>query len=314
MNTFRNILVAVDFSPSSRAALLTAMRLASRGYCTVTVAHILDPSLAAAMRRVHGFDQPHILQNVEDSLRRFLTDSKVPLDRVHLLADTGHAFQGLVDACESQQADLLVMGTKGSSQGINHVGVIASMCVRKAPADVLLVHQESNVGFKKILACVDFSPTSERVVKMAKHLAEYDAGSVNVMHVLQSALAMSIEYGGYLPAMPDFETDSLRETQEQLVEFVEPILSEGLPVTWSTEVRETTNVRDALANFAYLNHCDLIVVGTKGKGWLGSALMGTTAEKMIRHAHCSVLVAKSPAKPERNRDNNSISEEPACAV
>lgn len=38
---------------------------------------------------------------------------------------------------------------------------------------------------------------------------------------------------------------------------------------------------------------DLIVVGTRGRGVIGRALMGSVSDSVVRHAHCPVVVARS---------------------
>jgi nucleotide-binding universal stress UspA family protein len=39
-------------------------------------------------------------------------------------------------------------------------------------------------------------------------------------------------------------------------------------------------------------NADLIVIGTHGQGWIPNALLGSTAERVVRHARCPVLVVR----------------------
>ena len=41
-------------------------------------------------------------------------------------------------------------------------------------------------------------------------------------------------------------------------------------------------------------NCDLIVLGSHGRSALGRLLMGGVADKVVRKAHCPVLVVKIP--------------------
>jgi nucleotide-binding universal stress UspA family protein len=41
---------------------------------------------------------------------------------------------------------------------------------------------------------------------------------------------------------------------------------------------------------------DLIVIASHGRTGLGRILFGSTAESVVRHAHCPVLVVKPPAE------------------
>jgi nucleotide-binding universal stress UspA family protein len=47
-----------------------------------------------------------------------------------------------------------------------------------------------------------------------------------------------------------------------------------------------------LLDFAKLSGADLVVLGTTGKGSLRHMLIGTTAEKIVQQAPCSLLVVK----------------------
>lgn len=48
----------------------------------------------------------------------------------------------------------------------------------------------------------------------------------------------------------------------------------------------------ALADYVKKNNIDLLVVGDKGHSSIWGALLGTTAEKIVRHAGCSVLIVR----------------------
>ena len=66
----------------------------------------------------------------------------------------------------------LVMGAKGSKNEPHRVGAIAAKCVRKAPVDVLVVREDAQGPFKKIVTCVDFSENSAKAVQCALHVAQ----------------------------------------------------------------------------------------------------------------------------------------------
>jgi len=51
-----------------------------------------------------------------------------------------------------------------------------------------------------------------------------------------------------------------------------------------------------ICGYAERAEIDLIVVATHGRTGLRHVLIGSTAERIVQHAPCPVLVVKSPAK------------------
>jgi nucleotide-binding universal stress UspA family protein len=187
---------------------------------------------------------------------------------------------------------LLVLGTRGTEHGPNQIGAVAAKCLRKAPADVLLVREGAHHPFKHIPACVDFSDTSARAVRAAGQIAEGDRASLDCLFIYQSALALSMDYGGFMPGLP-LTTDETPELwKRDLDTFVQPLLPKSRSLGWRTKVLETMNIRDGIYRHVEESKTDLVVLGTQGKSNLRTLLLGTTAERIVAHAHCSVLAVK----------------------
>lgn len=54
----------------------------------------------------------------------------------------------------------------------------------------------------------------------------------------------------------------------------------------------TGNSASALVDYVKHKHIDLLIVGDTGHSSIWGALLGTTAEKIVRHAPCSVLIVR----------------------
>jgi universal stress protein A len=79
----------------------------------------------------------------------------------------------------------------------------------------------------------------------------------------------------------------------------EVIASTGL--TGSVETRVV--VGDAvweICQAAEREHADLVIMGSHGRTGLAHVVLGSVAERVVRHAACPVLVARKPSETEKH--------------
>jgi nucleotide-binding universal stress UspA family protein len=155
------------------------------------------------------------------------------------------------------------------------------------------------VNLKKILVPIDFSEQSRKAMHYAVSFAKQFNAEVLLLHV--------IEYTP-MPAPPlvvvqDETTQAkLHETTaKELGEWRETICSLA-PVR--TFVRNGLSPYAEIVNAATEGNIDLIILGTQGHTGLAHLLIGSTAERVVRHAPCPVLVVR-----EREHDFVSLSKE-----
>jgi universal stress protein A len=142
--------------------------------------------------------------------------------------------------------------------------------------------------FERILVAVDFSEESRSALACAAEMASKFDASLTLVHVVEP------HFGP-----PEADLPPLSGEASDAEEFAEAKLelnALGEQMLGPCRVVETT-VRAGLAFFeiteaAKALGADLIVVGTHGYTGLKRALLGSTAEKVVRHAPCPVLVAR----------------------
>jgi len=292
---YQQILVGIDFSPASREALRAAARFASFDRGRVTILHVMDPLLADEMKDHLGYSDAELSEDMKKRVRVFLNQSDIGTEQMEVQVEVGHPFVQLTRSCNRLHADLLILGVRGTKHGPAQIGVMAAKCLRKAPADVLLVRDQTSGPFKHVLACVDFSETSALAVQAARKIATEDHGELDCLFVYQSALALSLDYGSYLPAsVLAGDSEGAAAWSDRLKSFLQPLLQGSNGLAWSASVKERPNVREVI--YDQVEHCgtDLVVLGTRGKSDLRSLIMGSTAERIISHVRCSVLAVKPP--------------------
>jgi nucleotide-binding universal stress UspA family protein len=146
------------------------------------------------------------------------------------------------------------------------------------------------MGYRKLLCCIDFSETSRAALRSALELATSGA-SVTLAHVFQLPLATDPSgffeasvVGEAIAAAEQTLEEWAREARTQAPNGVEiaTVFLQGAP--W-----------DRLVETARVGRHDLIVIGTHGRTGLKHALIGSVAEKVVRHAPCPVLVVRPQA-------------------
>lgn len=147
--------------------------------------------------------------------------------------------------------------------------------------------------FARILVPFDFSPQSRRALAVACDLAAESRGEVSVLCALEpvSSLAGIRPPGGPIWFPPD---DLVAAERKRLAKIVAD--------TWAGRrrgrVRSEVVVAPPLdAILAAAKDADVIVMATTGRGALSHLLVGSVAEKVVRHAPVPVLtIGKVAAK------------------
>jgi nucleotide-binding universal stress UspA family protein len=134
----------------------------------------------------------------------------------------------------------------------------------------------------KVVVPVDFSTSSERSIKTALELASAPA-NVHVIHVVPPLDALA--YGEIEMWSPD-DLASRRQAGE---EFLNAFLKKnGLDSV--TAVVLVGDPGLSIAEYADKNAADLIVLPSHGYHGLKRMLLGSVAERVLRHTPCEVLV------------------------
>jgi universal stress protein E len=290
MDRLGSIIAAIDFTPGSAAALAQAVRIAGWNQARLHAVHIIETLVAIDLQ---GALTPYV-QEIQDGLIAEARSSWVAFapetpgkSAIDFDVAINNPLVELIRRVRDRKVDVLVMGSHGVSPGPTP-GILASQCVRRVPTRVLLVRDQHAGAFRTIVACVDFSDTSREALDAALRFAAQDNAALHVLHVFQPPWTRSHAAS----KVPEYAAAFKSGLLDQLRNFFP---SNRHEVAWSKasfEVVEAASHGAGITEFVRSRGCDLAVLGTRGKTNLRDVLMGSTAERVVRDAQCSILAVK----------------------
>jgi nucleotide-binding universal stress UspA family protein len=305
--TIRNILVPVDFSERSIQAIETARRLAQRFSATIHLVHVyqfqypdtfMGPVFSAA-ELPDSFEE-HRRTHLAEQLKAIASKSGLsPRDQTHLRMDAP-AFDEICRFAQEIPADLIVIPTHGYT-GLKHVflGSTAERVVQHSACPVFVVRnkkQRSKTGpwlsIGTIVVPVDFSSCSREGLQYAIRFAKEFGARIILVHATYLGYIYSSE-GTAIYDVPALQKTARENAERQMRKLVRAV--KFGEVKFATVLTEGSPVLDICA-FAKDHDADLIITSTHGLTGFQHILIGSIAEKVVRHAPCSVLVVPSHPK------------------
>jgi nucleotide-binding universal stress UspA family protein len=280
------ILLATDGSEEAELAARTAVDLAGKTGSELHVVHVLvmppetlhDPVGTAAAR--------------EDFERR----GRARLDElVGRLEASGGAVGGahfrvgspateIVAQAEETGAGLVVLGSRGlGAMSRALMGSVSDSVVRHAPCPALVVREEPLAFPTRILLATDGSEEAKLAASTAAELA---GGTDSELHVVTVGPFVPT----FLAATEEEPARLAREARRALDEQVGLIEAAGGTVA-QAHLRLGGAAEEIVA-LAEDVGAGLIAMGSRGRGGIRRALLGSVSERVVRHAHGAVMIVR----------------------
>ena len=139
---------------------------------------------------------------------------------------------------------------------------------------------------KNIVIATDGSPTAQEAVAVGVELAAEHGASVTFVHVLPADEFIVAGRMGHIPKAHRVDMD---ESEVALHEAADAAEAAGLDYTLERISGDTVDEIVAVADSA---NADLIVIGSRGRGPITSALLGSVSRGVLRESRGSVLVVR----------------------
>jgi len=296
MLNVKRILVPVDFSEPSQRAVEYGLSLALQFNARLVLTHIVPSSTAL----IYTFPtESFAFEKEQAKYAKSMLPDLVPeeyRERIDLqtIVKVGEVRSELLGLVKDEKIDLVVMGTHGRKAFERFfLGSLTERMLRKLNVPILTVsnldparelHMAGPVPLGHVLYATDLSENAESGLKFAIELARDTGARLTVLHVLQ---ALQTIYWGAEAGYLGNELESIREDALSRLRLSIPDRGcEGVRLnTLMTEgdaYREITRIADE-------EKADIIIMNLQGKTLAERALLGSTAERVIRSAHVPVL-------------------------
>jgi nucleotide-binding universal stress UspA family protein len=295
----QKILVTTDFSGQSLPAVRYALALGGTIGASVTLLHVVElaSSLSGMEAVVLARTDSEVAALARTQLETLAQRESKDDGKVTTVVRMGKPFHEISLAAGERAADLIVIATHGHT-GLKRVwlGSTAERVVRHAPCPVLTVptrespkqaSRASVFRLRKILVPIDFSNLSMDALPYATLLARQFGAELILLHIVQSfpidhLLGAEITNQTMVPAIKQAEADLERlaaDLRKSTAAKTSAVVREGMP-------------HEAICQTAKSLGADLVVLTTHGYTGLKHVLLGSTAERVVRHASCPVLAVR----------------------
>ncbi len=271
-----NLMVCTDGSDEGQNAVAVTLELAracgSKVY-VVRVLQLLAPEAQVWDAKFTASQAEHVQNNME-AVKDAAVKLGVPIQPVVPRSEVPHT--AIVEEVKKIHPDLVIMGRGGmTALGRLLLGSVTAQVIGHSPVNVMVLPRDAAVSFQRLLVASDGSPFSEAAWKLALAMAKH-AGSQLI------GIAVAPKKG------------DLAEAQATIQKMLIVAKEADMPLNMVKGLSPQGVAPDVgIVHEAIQNEVDMIIMGSHGRTSLKEFLIGSTTERVIGHAPCPVLVAKS---------------------
>lgn len=272
----KRILVPTDFSTFSKEALKVAAQIARDHKSEIIILHMLELPHQGSDAIEGGKSIPEIMLYKNKAIERLeeLMDAEYLKGiNVSQVIEFKKVHEGVLDACEKNDVNLVIMGSHGVS-GFDEmiVGSNAEKVVRYSTTPVLIIKKEAkDFRYKNFVFASDFSEeTKEPFAKM-----------LELVKKLNSKLSLVM-----ISSPNSFKTT--HDAEKTMSDF----LANFKIGDHSTHLYNDINIETGIINFAKSINADMIGICTHGRTGLAHFFNGSIGEGLVNHAIRPVVTFK----------------------
>jgi nucleotide-binding universal stress UspA family protein len=295
--SFKNILLATDFSAASEKGFSYAVAMARRHGAKIDLVHVI-PSESVSFAPAPSAEQQRYEEERQlESLASRSELNQIPHEAILRAGSVGSVLSSLI---REQEIDLVILATHGRS-GLKKLvlGSVAEEVVRRAECPVLTVgpHIDTTLGtsgrFSRILFATDFHSASAKALDYALFLANEPETKLILLHVMPpTALPGPGPSFHDEQAINAWQANVRASITEKMQKLLPPAVRLGSEPDY---VVSFDFIGDGIVKEAAARKADLIIAGAKRLAFVKAFAhsLGGVSYEVIRRAKCPVLTVSA---------------------
>ena len=267
------IAVPTDFSESANVAIDHAVDIAKRFNADIFLIHVLETGayqgLFSPSNRTEYNEKEEAQKKLQEDAHKLEQTTGLNVSQTVV---SGRIYEQIVTAATESEADLIIMGTHGTSGWEEFfVGSNAFKVVTQSACPVLSIQKDATkTELKNIILPIDNTPESRQKVKQAATMAKKFGSTIHIAALLT-----------------DGDADVRFEFDAKIKQVTDYFDRESIPYTQTT--LQGANLATMTMNFAESKGGNLIVMMTEQEPNLTGFLMGPFAQQIVNHSRIPVL-------------------------
>ena len=276
-----NIVVATDFSTRSNRALRQAGLLAQSNGSQLHLIHVVDEDQPADLVRIEEREAERVLA---EQIASMLELGAV---RCNPVVVTGHPFDGILRVAASVNPDLIVMGQHRRKLLDIFLGTTVERVVRGGSYPVLMVNNEAQRNYDRVLAPVDMSEASANAIRVGLATGLMRENGTMILHAFSPlGKTRMISVGAHPASIDECVKGENERAMDELTTF---LVSNDLGSrSWSLRIEEGAPMQ-VIAGAVSRVRPDLLVMGTHNRSGLSRAVIGSVTEEALRSLRVDIL-------------------------
>ena len=291
--SFKNILLATDFSDASEKAFSYAAAMARAHGSKIYIVHVISPETNSFIPEL---PTDRLRREAEREMRILVSRGELQLIAHDALVRAGPVCNVLSAVIRERNIDVVVLGTHGRG-GLKKLvlGSVAEEVLRRANCPVITVGPHLDVSLitsgeiRNILFATDFHSASTKAFEYALLLANRFHARLILLHLLPPTALPG-------PGVTFYHQNAIDEWKDRVTASTKQKLEKLLPasIKLGSEPEYVLGfdfTAEGILKIAEERQADLMVMGAKRSmsAKLSAHLPGTVSYEVIRHAKCPVL-------------------------